>query len=158
MKQWVSIIKRNICMTTEETKTDIFHEKFELIRQINKFSPSATDAKNQAITASLARQGLGLSDLTAALSTADMKYDERQITVGGWGHQRWEAGKWCEANKRAHPSRLRHSLTVHIYTDTESSPFLGLLYSLKIPQWWFSLPSPFSPPRYPTKLSHKSRI
>ena len=66
-------------MTTEETKTDIFHVKFELIRQINKFSPSATDAKNQAITASLARQGLGRGDLTAALSTADMKYDERQI-------------------------------------------------------------------------------
>ena len=40
------VIIINICTHdggAEETKTDIFHEKFDVIRQINKFSPRAHD-------------------------------------------------------------------------------------------------------------------
>ena len=45
-EQQAGVIIINICTHdggAEETKTDIFHEKFDVIRQINKFSPRAHD-------------------------------------------------------------------------------------------------------------------
>ena len=45
-EQQAGVIIINICThdgRPEETKTDIFHEKFDVIRQINKFSPRAHD-------------------------------------------------------------------------------------------------------------------